>query len=145
MAYSMWRAKSLHLFCNCLYTLKPKNSRRTKQMLKYWYQFCRLLCQQSCFRRALHVQYIKFILIVLLNNYCIRQYLSDVLFSCGNVRINFEEEKSDSLKPLKLRFITWVKENRFLGVFQGLTTSQSVVCQLITTSDENQEGELSIR
>lgn len=60
-------------------------------------------------------------------------------------RINFEEEKSDSLKPLKLRFITWVKENRFLGVFQGLTTSQSVVCQLITTLDENQEGELSIR
>ncbi|XP_069778820.1 elongator complex protein 1 isoform X2 [Narcine bancroftii] len=60
-------------------------------------------------------------------------------------RIHFEDGKSDSLKPLKLRFITWVKENRFLGVFQGPTTSQSIVCQLITSSDENQEDTLCVR
>ncbi|XP_059830752.1 elongator complex protein 1 isoform X1 [Hypanus sabinus] len=60
-------------------------------------------------------------------------------------RINFEEEHSDCLKPLKLRFITWISENKFLSVFQGLTTSQSVVCQLVTSSDDNQEGTLWIR
>ncbi|XP_072114226.1 elongator complex protein 1 isoform X2 [Mobula birostris] len=60
-------------------------------------------------------------------------------------RINFEEEHSDCLRPLKLCFITWISKNKFLSVFQGLTTSQSVVCQLVTSSEDNQEGTLWIR
>ncbi|XP_067886712.1 elongator complex protein 1 isoform X2 [Heterodontus francisci] len=60
-------------------------------------------------------------------------------------RINFEEGKSESLKPLKLRMITWVKENIFLALSQGPRTSQTVVCQLITSSEKTQEGEIQIR
>ncbi|XP_067839650.1 elongator complex protein 1 [Heptranchias perlo] len=60
-------------------------------------------------------------------------------------RIKFEEEKGESSKPMKLRMITWVKENTFLALSQGPRTSQSVVCQLVTSSEESQEGEIWIR
>ncbi|XP_041042916.1 elongator complex protein 1 isoform X2 [Carcharodon carcharias] len=60
-------------------------------------------------------------------------------------RIKFEEGVTESLNPLKLRMITWVKENTFLALCQGPRTSQSVVCQLVTSSEEFQEEEIRIR
>ncbi|XP_038660039.1 elongator complex protein 1 [Scyliorhinus canicula] len=60
-------------------------------------------------------------------------------------RIKFEEGASEPLNPLKLRMITWVKESMFLALCQGHRTSQSVVCQLVTSSEESQEGEIQIR
>ncbi|XP_060695479.1 elongator complex protein 1 [Hemiscyllium ocellatum] len=60
-------------------------------------------------------------------------------------RIKFEEGGSEPLTPLKLRMITWVKENVFLAVSQGPRTSQSIVCQLLMSSEETEEGEIQIR
>ncbi|XP_048451171.1 elongator complex protein 1 isoform X1 [Rhincodon typus] len=60
-------------------------------------------------------------------------------------RIKFEEGGSESLNPLKLRMLTWVKENTFLAVSQGPKTCQSIVCQLLMTSEETEEGEIQIR
>uniref|UniRef100_A0A4W3IE94 Elongator complex protein 1 n=1 Tax=Callorhinchus milii TaxID=7868 RepID=A0A4W3IE94_CALMI len=42
----------------------------------------------------------------------------------------------------KLRLITWVKEDMFLALSQGSSTSQTVLCQLVTLSErESQEAE----
>ncbi|XP_078070069.1 elongator complex protein 1 isoform X2 [Mustelus asterias] len=60
-------------------------------------------------------------------------------------RIKFEEGVSEPLNPLKLRMITWVKESTFLALCQGPKTSQSIVCQLVTSPEESQEGEIQIR
>uniref|UniRef100_A0A4W3I756 Elongator complex protein 1 n=1 Tax=Callorhinchus milii TaxID=7868 RepID=A0A4W3I756_CALMI len=62
-------------------------------------------------------------------------------------RIKSDEERRDkALTPMKLRLITWVKEDMFLALSQGSSTSQTVLCQLVTLSErESQEAELESR
>uniref|UniRef100_A0A4W3IAW3 Elongator complex protein 1 n=1 Tax=Callorhinchus milii TaxID=7868 RepID=A0A4W3IAW3_CALMI len=57
-----------------------------------------------------------------------------------------EERRDKALTPMKLRLITWVKEDMFLALSQGSSTSQTVLCQLVTLSErESQEAELESR
>uniref|UniRef100_A0A4W3IAU6 Elongator complex protein 1 n=1 Tax=Callorhinchus milii TaxID=7868 RepID=A0A4W3IAU6_CALMI len=61
---------------------------------------------------------------------------------CPKIIKSDEERRDKALTPMKLRLITWVKEDMFLALSQGSSTSQTVLCQLVTLSErESQEAE----
>uniref|UniRef100_A0A4W3I734 Elongator complex protein 1 n=1 Tax=Callorhinchus milii TaxID=7868 RepID=A0A4W3I734_CALMI len=65
---------------------------------------------------------------------------------CPKIIKSDEERRDKALTPMKLRLITWVKEDMFLALSQGSSTSQTVLCQLVTLSErESQEAELESR
>ncbi|XP_064414336.1 elongator complex protein 1 isoform X2 [Latimeria chalumnae] len=57
---------------------------------------------------------------------------------------SIKREKKE-VDPLKLRLLTWVKDDTFLAVGQGTSTTQSVVYQLVTSSvGDGPEGHINV-
>uniref|UniRef100_H2ZRP6 Elongator complex protein 1 n=1 Tax=Latimeria chalumnae TaxID=7897 RepID=H2ZRP6_LATCH len=61
-------------------------------------------------------------------------------------RPNSIKREKKEVDPLKLRLLTWVKDDTFLAVGQGTSTTQSVVYQLVTSSvGDGPEGHINVR